>query len=145
MARVESDPAGSQHRDGYGRIEVAARNVTQRGHHEPDSQTMCQRNRNEIATVAEVLGRDYRPDAGNDESKGPNELGHCCCPEITVVHIPSPDQAPQSGPFPAAPAARQRFPRPIVWSPLGRGNGSLSRSVAMLFPDQPEGATVGAV
>jgi hypothetical protein len=50
---------------------------------------MSERDRDEIATVTQILSRDDCPHAGNDERKGPDELGHHGCPEISVVHYPS--------------------------------------------------------
>jgi hypothetical protein len=38
----------------------------------------------------------------------------------------------------------QRFPRPILWSSLGRGNRNQPGRWAPVL-DQPDGATVGAV
>ena len=51
---------------------------------------MCQCHRDEIATITQVLSRNDRPHAGNDESKRPNELSYRSCPEITVVQTDEP-------------------------------------------------------
>ena len=106
---------------------MAARNVTQRGDHEPDGQTMSQGDRDEIATVSQVLGRDDRPHAGHDECKGPNELGHRSRPEITVVHMSLPRSGFAIRFFPAAASADENFTAPDCMAGLWSWQRELHR------------------